>query len=250
MSRADDDTRTIGKTVKPSPPLRRYADVVEHLCQALALAGLSGQRTIASTLARAGYLVSRSTVRRRLRKPVSVPPDPLAKDRARPKALRTVKARRPNHVWMCDLTLVRGLFGLRTFHIAVILDVFSRLPLLAKVYSKAPTGAEIAALFRSACKPLGPPAYFISDHGVQFTSDAFERALERKGVKHRFGAVGHSGSIAVIERFWRTVKELLGVRFWKPLLAEDLEKRLAVVLLFYCVLAARLRDVGGGVLVG
>ena len=39
MGRADDDTRTIGKTVRPTPPLRRYADVVEHLCQALAFAG-------------------------------------------------------------------------------------------------------------------------------------------------------------------------------------------------------------------
>jgi hypothetical protein len=68
---------------------------------------------------------------------------------------KTVKARRPNHVWICDLTIVRCLFGLRSFH------------------------------------------------------------------------------IAVIERFWRTAKELLGDRFWKPLLAEDLEKRLAVVLLFY-----------------
>ena len=235
MTRADDDTRTIGKTVKPSPPLRRYSDVVEHLCQALALAGLSGHRTIASTLARAGYLVSRSTVRRRQRKPVSLPPDPLAKDRAKRKAVRTVKARQPDHVWMCDLTVIRGLFGLHTFHIAVILDVFSRLPLAAKVYSKAPTGSDLVSLFRSACKTLGPPAYFISDHGMQFTSKAFERALKRNGVKQRFGAVGHSGSIAIIERVWRTLKELLGVRFWKPLLSEDLEKQLAVVLLFYCL---------------
>ena len=45
--------------------------------------------------------------------------------------------------------------------------------------------------------------------------------------------MGHSGSIAIIERFCRTVKELLGVRFWEPLLAGDLEKQLAAVLLFH-----------------
>jgi len=65
------------------------------------------------------------------------------------------------------------------------------------------------------------------------TSRAFKRVLAKKGVKQRFGAVGHSGSIAIIERFCRTVKELLGVRFWEPLLAGDLEKQLAAVLLFH-----------------
>lgn len=111
MNRAEDDTRSIGKTVRPTPPLTRYADVVEHLAQALTFAGLSGQRMIASTLARAGYLVSRSTVRRRLLKPASVPPEPAP--RAKPRLPRVVKAKHPNHVWMADLTLVRGLFGLR-----------------------------------------------------------------------------------------------------------------------------------------
>jgi putative transposase len=234
MGRADDDTRTIGKTVRPTPPLRRYADVVEHLCQALAFAGLSGQRMIASTLARAGYVVSRSTVRRRLRKAASVPPEPTAASRrAELKLPRAVTAKRPNHVWLADLTLVRGLFGLRTFHVAVILDVFSRLPLVAEVYGNAPTSADLAALFRSAVKGLGAPVHFITDQGPQFTGKAFTRALCQKGVRHRFGAVGRHGSIAIIERFWLTAKTLLALPFWKPLLAEDLERRLAAVLLFY-----------------
>jgi hypothetical protein len=70
------------RTVRPNPPLRRYADIVEHLVQGLAFAGLSGQPMIAATLARAGYLVSRSTVRRRLSKPASGPPEPAL--RAKP----------------------------------------------------------------------------------------------------------------------------------------------------------------------
>ena len=234
FARADDDTRTIGKTVRPNPPIHRYADVVEHLTQALAFAGLKGERMIASTLARAGYLVSRSTVRRRLKKAASVPPEPTSSDRAKAKLPRAVKAKHPNHVWMADLTLVRGLFGLRTFHIAVILDVFARLPLVAKVYAGTPTSVDMAALFRSAVKPLGAPAHFISDKGVQFTGGAFRRALERRGVKQRFGAIGAHGSIAIVERLWLTMKTLLAVRFWKPLLAEDLEERVATSLLFYC----------------
>ena len=84
---------------------------------------------------------------------------------------------------MADLTLVRGLFGLRTLHVAVILDVFSRLPLVAEVYAKAPTSADIAALCPSAVKALGAPVCFITDQGVQFTGKAFTRALARKATQ-------------------------------------------------------------------
>jgi transposase InsO family protein len=194
---------------------------------------MKGERMIASTLARAGVLVSRSTVRRRLRKAASVPPEPFPAQRAKRNLPRAVKAKRPNHVWLADLTLVRSLFGLQIFHIAAILDVFSRLPLVAKVYAGTPTSADMAALFRSAVKPLGAPAHFISDKGVQFTGKSFKRALERKGVKQRFGAIGAHGSIAIIERFWATLKGLLAVRFWKPLLAEDLDERVVSALVFY-----------------
>jgi hypothetical protein len=41
-------------------------------------------------------------------------------------------------------------------------------------------------------------------------------------VKQRFGAVGKKGSIALIERLWRTLKDTLGLRLLRPLVAEDL----------------------------
>jgi transposase InsO family protein len=50
------------------------------------------------------------------------------------------------------------------------------------------------------------PVHLISDHGPQFTSLGFKRLLRRRGIKHRYGAVGRHGSIAIIERFWRTLK--------------------------------------------
>jgi hypothetical protein len=40
---------------------------------------------------------------------------------------------------MADLTVIRGLFGVQTFHVAAILDVSSRLPLVAAVLPVAPT---------------------------------------------------------------------------------------------------------------
>lgn len=40
---------------------------------------------------------------------------------------RAVRAKRPNHVWMVDLTDVKGLFGIVTFKVAVVFDAFSRM---------------------------------------------------------------------------------------------------------------------------
>jgi transposase InsO family protein len=34
------------------------------------------------------------------------------------------------------------------------------------------------------------------------------RVLVAVGVRHRFGAVGNTGSIAIIERFWRQLKRI------------------------------------------
>jgi len=51
------------------------------------------------------------------------------------------------------------------------------------------------------------PRYFVTDKGKQFDCPDFaETWCKRHGIKIRFGAVGRYGSIAVIERFNRTLK--------------------------------------------
>jgi hypothetical protein len=52
-------------------------------------------------------------------------------------------------------------------------------------------------------------------------------------VKQRFGAVGKKGSIALIERLWRTLKDTLGLRLIGPLVAEDLMVKVEIGLLHY-----------------
>ena len=44
------------------------------------------------------------------------------------------------------------------------------------------------------------PAHLISDHGSQFTAGRFQAMLRRRGIRHRFGAVGTHGSISLIEK--------------------------------------------------
>ena len=61
------ESDTIGSLVRPQPPVRRYADVVRHLVKSMALAGFGGYESIAQTLARAGWKLSKRTVARILK---------------------------------------------------------------------------------------------------------------------------------------------------------------------------------------
>ena len=44
------------------------------------------------------------------------------------------------------------------------------------------------------------------DQGTQFIANGFGRWCRRQGIRHRFGALGKYGSLAVIERSMRTLK--------------------------------------------
>jgi hypothetical protein len=54
------------------------------------------------------------------------------------------------------------------------------------------------------------PKYIVSDKGSQFwTCAGYKRWCKRRGIRPRFGGIGQHGSIAVLERGIRTLKELL-----------------------------------------
>jgi transposase InsO family protein len=215
--------------VAPNPPVRRFADVVRAVVKTIELAGFGGNDLIARTLARAGWKLSARTVGRirNERRPSPRMPE------AASTVTRAVRVRHPNHVWMVDLTDVRGLFGIVTFKIGVVFDAFSRMPLSARVFTKEPSGAEIARFVSGTAKRHGRPAHLVSDQARCFTGRVFRRALERLGVKQRFGAIGKKGSIALIERLWRTLKDTLGLRLVRPLAAEDLMAKIEIGLVHY-----------------
>jgi transposase InsO family protein len=215
--------------VAPNPPVRRFADVARAVVKTMELAGFGGNDLIARTLARAGWKLSARTVGRirRERWPVSRVPETAST------VPRAVRARRANHIWMVDLTDVKGLFSLVTFKIAVAFDVFSRMPLSARILSKEPSAGDMASFVSRTAKRHGRPAHFVSDRGRCFTGHIFRRALERLGVRPRFGAIGKKGSIALIERLWRTLKDTLGLRLMGPLVAEDLMAKIDMGLVHY-----------------
>ncbi len=134
---------------------------------------------------------------------------------------------------MADLTEVPGLFGLFRFKLAVILDVFSRMPLSFSVFTKEPTAKDIRILFLKAMARFGIPRHFVSDQGSQFIDSGFRQFLFGLGVRHRFGAIGKTGSIAIIERFWKQLKYTLILRSFRPFFQDDFEQRLESWLFFY-----------------
>jgi transposase InsO family protein len=219
------DAETVGALVRPQPPVRRFADCVRRLIQLMDRAGVGGNALIARTLARAGWRLSPETVRRIRREPPVPPP------RATPAGPLT--ARCPNHAWLMDVTDIPGLFRLVTFKLAVVFDAYARLPLAARVFWRAPSAAEIVRLFQRVVARYGPPRHLVTDRGAQFTAVQFRRALHVRGIRQRFGAVGRVASIALLERFWRTLKDVSRVRERPPLTARQLEARLSLVLTWY-----------------
>ena len=87
---------------------------------------------------------------------------------------RAVRARYPNHIWVSDITEIKSLFGLCSFYLAVVLDVFSRMPVSARVFCTRPSASDLVELIEHAVRRFGPPRHFVSDQGSQFTAAGFQ----------------------------------------------------------------------------
>ena len=227
---ADPQARTSGSTVKPTPPVRRAADVVRATIQTMARLGFGGQDMIARVLARAGWRVSaRSVARYRKERPATPPstPEPTQR-RSTP-----VIARFVHHTWMMDVSVVRRLLGSEA-HVAAVFDAFSRVPLALSVFEHRPQATDMARLLRSAVKMFSAPKYVITDVGGEFTGTQFRKAVLRIGARQRFASADTLYATARPERFWRSLKHSAGLRLLGlPLTQEDLERRLEAALTHY-----------------
>jgi transposase InsO family protein len=234
----DPEAKTVGSLVKPHPPIRRIADDIRHLVQMLRAAGLDGPGMIARVLLRAGILISPTTARRIVKeRPVkTTPPKPPVTEKPGP----TVKARHPNHVWMMDISQFPAFFRILTFHVTAVIDVYSRMPLGVRVYLKEPTAEEMIDLVNDTIVKHGRPRHFVSDQGPQFRDGGFRANLRRQSIRQRYGAVGKTGSIAIIERCWRTLKGTGRFKTLPPLVPSDMQRRLDLALTWYAYLRPHL----------
>ncbi len=235
------DEKPTSSLVRTAPPLRRFADVVRQLVHTMRLTGFGGYKNISQTLARTGWRISKTTVARILREkpPLGEPREPAEANETKPPPAPhkgPLRARYPNHIFLADLTDIPSLFGIFRFKLDLVFDVFSRMPLAARVFFQEPTGSEIATLLQDAVSRFALCRHFVSDQGSQFTSELFRHTCKSLVIRQRFGAIGKVASIAILERFWRTLKTLALLKVFPPLVHNELERRLELSLHYYAFL--------------
>ena len=222
--------------VRLSRPVNRFCDFVRYIVQRLKVPCPSlGKRKIAQMLARAGLHLGTTTVQRMLKeKPAKPPAQP---GQARVPTGRVVTADYPDHVHHVDLTVVPTSPGLWAswlpfalpqvwpfcWWIALVVDHFSRRAMGVAVFKKQPTSVQVRA-FPGRLYAKGRPKYIVCDKSCQFWCEGFMAWCKRRGIRPRFGAVGHYGSIAVVERFLRTLKEECTRRITAPLRRAEMRE--------------------------
>ena len=206
-------------------PANRFPDFVRYAVQRLqALCPTLGKKKIAEILARAGLHLGTTTIGHIRQEKPTAPPSPQSQT-SKPSG-RTVTAKRPNHVWQIDLTVIPTQSGFWCswlpfafpqrwpfcWWVALVLDHYSRRVMGFAVFRNQPTSVDIRAFLGRVIHTTGTATrHLISDKGSQFWPNAgYKRWCQRRGIKPRFGAVGQHGSIAVVERLIRTLKE--GIR--------------------------------------
>ena len=208
----------VDRVVQSRPPANKLPDLVAQLSRRLKHEWPRwGTRRIAGTLARLGLKASRTSVQAFLRRPYR----PGDAARAPRPAHAALVAKHPNHLWFIDFTKVGGIF--RSVVVGAVIDGYSRKVLALRVAPHEPSAAFAVRLVREAVRAVGAPTWLVSDHGTQFTAGEFRRALRSLDIGHRYGALHRTGSIARMERFWKSLKEefVRGLALYRPLVSIE-----------------------------
>ena len=118
---------------------------------------------------------------------------------------REFTVRRPNKLWVADLTYVATWCGF--LYVAVVIDAFSRKVIGWAMEPHLRTELVLAALEmaysqRTPC----PKVIFHSDHGTQYTSIAFGQRCDELGVRPSMGSVGDAYDNAMAESFFASLE--------------------------------------------
>ena len=248
--------------VQTPQPINKFPDCVRYAVQRLkVLCPSLGKMKIAQVLCRAGLHLGTSTVGRILKEPPHPKPSekeaptqaaeesPPAEQVAAEPTPRVVTAKRTNHVWHVDLTLVPTQMGFWTswfpfalpqrwpfcWWVAVVVDHFSRRAMGIGVFAKRPDCRTVCVSLGQLVRRVGTaPKYIICDQDSIFDCPAFRRWVERKGIAPpRYGAIGEHGSIAVVERFILTMKNEGTRRYLVSLRRETFRGELVLFIDWY-----------------
>jgi transposase InsO family protein len=118
--------------------------------------------------------------------------------------------------------------------VGAVMDHYSRAILGYNVFRSEPSAQETCRWLDEVIAANGcAPKYTITDQGLQFRGQ-FRDWCEQHGVRPRFGAVGKHCSIAILERFWSTMKSECCRRLpIVPLRFEDFEHEIGCFMRWY-----------------
>jgi putative transposase len=226
-------------------PVNRFPDLVRYVVHRLKLlCPRLGKVKIAEMLCRAGLHLAPTTVGRMLKEEPRFP-EPLAAIVA---AGPVVTANRPNHIWHIDLSAVPTRLGFWVpwtpgalpqewpfcYWITVVLDHFSRRVQGFMVFERKPDSRTLRSFLGRTIRQVGTaPRHLISDKESMFFCEGFRRWCRRRGIRLRYGAVGKHGSIAIIERFFRSMKNECTRRILIPFRREAVRRELGLFMRWY-----------------
>lgn len=218
----------VGETalLQTAEPVSKFPDFVRAIIRQLkAFFPKMGKEQIANILARAGLHIGATTVERSLKDQPTIQDQEAVAilEEDEPLQSRVVTSKYPGHTWMCDLTVVPTSSGFWVpwlphswsqvwpfcWWVVVAIDHFSRSVVGFAVFKKKPTSLEVRSFLGRAIRKVGrAPKYLITDRDKIFDCPGFVGWCTRKTKNSpRFGAVGKHGSIAIIERFIKSMKD-------------------------------------------
>lgn len=112
----------------------------------------------------------------------------------------------PNQVWASDTTYIR--VGSKWFYLCVIIDLFSRKVIAWKISGQHNVDLIIDT-FNLAYESRNKPQYlmFHSDRGCQYTAYSFRKLLDSCDVLQSFSRKGYPFDNAVVESFFKYLKQ-------------------------------------------
>ncbi|MCP4249283.1 MAG: transposase family protein [bacterium] len=225
-------------------PVNKFPEFVRYAVQRLkALCPSLGKAKIAEMLCRAGLHLGTTTVGRILKEPPRLMPSS-----APGSTERVVTAKHPDHVWHVDLTTVPTGAGFWApwlpfalpqcwpfcWWVVVVIDHYSRRAMGFSIFTNRPNSLAVRSfLGRLIARANATPKYVICDKDSIFWCEEFKRWCRRKRIRPRYGAVGQHGSIALIERFIRTMKDEGTRRILVPQRRTTFRRQLAQFFAWY-----------------
>ena len=118
----------------------------------------------------------------------------------------------PNAVWAADITALSTAEG--WLYLSVLIDLYSRRVVGWAVAASLETPLVLAAWHQAIARRGRAPRLHHSDRGTQYTSGAYQAALQARGTTCSMSRPGNCYDNAVVESFFRTLKQDLDVAAW------------------------------------